>query len=182
MVSQVKHLFAAMMVIVFGIGSNEARARYSPVTNLVAHYDLLVGESLFPPVSVNSLFIDHVPAGEDGDVAISTSAIWEVDWGDGASDSVSSTMHEIFFHSYSAVGVYDVSVLFTGKEEYWYCGGGGCPADLADLAGSAIVKSSYASVVSVTGAIPEPETYAMLLAGLGLLGWHARRRKLKQAA
>lgn len=29
--------------------------------------------------------------------------------------------------------------------------------------------------------IPEPETYAMLLAGLGLLGFHARRRKLKLA-
>jgi hypothetical protein len=28
--------------------------------------------------------------------------------------------------------------------------------------------------------IPEPETYAMLLAGLGLLGWHARRRKQKE--
>ena len=31
-------------------------------------------------------------------------------------------------------------------------------------------------------AIPEPETYAMLLAGLGLLGFAARRRKQKQAA
>jgi hypothetical protein len=27
------------------------------------------------------------------------------------------------------------------------------------------------------GAIPEPETYAMLLAGFGLLGFAARRRK-----
>lgn len=35
---------------------------------------------------------------------------------------------------------------------------------------------------SVTAAIPEPETYAMLLAGLGLLGFAARRRKLKEAA
>ena len=30
--------------------------------------------------------------------------------------------------------------------------------------------------------IPEPETYAMLLAGLGLLGFAARRRKQKEAA
>lgn len=30
--------------------------------------------------------------------------------------------------------------------------------------------------------IPEPETYAMLLAGLGMLGFSARRRKQKEAA
>ncbi len=34
----------------------------------------------------------------------------------------------------------------------------------------------------VVNGIPEPETYAMLLVGLGLLGWQARRRKLKKAA
>jgi hypothetical protein len=31
--------------------------------------------------------------------------------------------------------------------------------------------------VAAVGSIPEPETYAMLLAGLGLLGFIARRRK-----
>jgi len=36
-------------------------------------------------------------------------------------------------------------------------------------------------MVSVN-AIPEPETYAMLLAGLGLLGFAARRRKQKELA
>jgi len=36
-------------------------------------------------------------------------------------------------------------------------------------------------LVSVN-AIPEPETYAMLLAGLGLLGFAARRRKQKELA
>jgi hypothetical protein len=36
--------------------------------------------------------------------------------------------------------------------------------------------------MTVTAAIPEPETYAMLLAGLGLLGFAARRRKQKEAA
>jgi hypothetical protein len=29
----------------------------------------------------------------------------------------------------------------------------------------------------ITSAVPEPETYAMLLAGLGLMGGIARRRK-----
>ncbi len=35
--------------------------------------------------------------------------------------------------------------------------------------------------ISVT-AVPEPETYAMLLAGLGLMGAVVRRRKIGQAA
>lgn len=39
-------------------------------------------------------------------------------------------------------------------------------------------STSYIEVA----AIPEPETYAMLLAGLALLGFAARRRKLKEAA
>jgi hypothetical protein len=30
-------------------------------------------------------------------------------------------------------------------------------------------------------AVPEPETYAMMLAGLGLMGFMGRRRKAKQA-
>lgn len=33
------------------------------------------------------------------------------------------------------------------------------------------------TATSVIVAVPEPETYAMLLAGLGLVGWAARRRK-----
>ena len=37
-------------------------------------------------------------------------------------------------------------------------------------------------VVNGTAPVPEPETYAMLLAGLGLLGVAARRRKQKQSA
>lgn len=35
---------------------------------------------------------------------------------------------------------------------------------------------------TITTPVPEPETYAMLLAGLGVLGFAARRRKLKPAA
>jgi hypothetical protein len=38
------------------------------------------------------------------------------------------------------------------------------------------------SAANAVAPIPEPETYAMLLAGLGLLGFAAQRRKRKQAA
>mgnify|MGYP001227000111 CR=1 FL=1 len=37
-------------------------------------------------------------------------------------------------------------------------------------------------VVDFTNAVPEPETYAMLLAGLGTIGWVARRRRTTAAA
>lgn len=36
---------------------------------------------------------------------------------------------------------------------------------------------SYLDNVSVTSAVPEPQTYAMMLLGLGLMGFIARRRK-----
>jgi PEP-CTERM motif len=41
------------------------------------------------------------------------------------------------------------------------------------------VTGGFASSVT---AVPEPETYSMMLAGLGLLGFAARRRKQAQAA
>jgi hypothetical protein len=45
----------------------------------------------------------------------------------------------------------------------------------------AYLASGTLSGISTTSPIPEPETYAMLLAGLGLLGFTARRRQLKLA-
>ncbi len=38
-------------------------------------------------------------------------------------------------------------------------------------------STAFIDNISVTAAVPEPETYAMLLAGLGLMGFIARRRK-----
>jgi hypothetical protein len=37
-------------------------------------------------------------------------------------------------------------------------------------------KATSADLVGYAAPVPEPETYALLLAGLGLIGWHAHRR------
>lgn len=47
--------------------------------------------------------------------------------------------------------------------------------------GFSLMNASF-TASPTTAPIPEPETYAMLLAGLGLLGFGARRRKQKEAA
>ena len=65
--------------------------------------------------------------------------------------------------SFSNVGV--VPVLATGA-------GGQSNLD--------VILGAYGGSITVpVPAIPEPETYAMLLAGLGLVGALARRRKVK---
>lgn len=54
---------------------------------------------------------------------------------------------------------------------------------ITELGGDALLnyaQINYTRVSAVT-AVPEPETYAMMLAGLGLLGFAARRRKQKVA-
>lgn len=49
----------------------------------------------------------------------------------------------------------------------------------SDTEGHAIERSSFRGIASgvVTSPIPEPETYAMLLAGLGMIGLSANRRR-----
>jgi hypothetical protein len=38
-------------------------------------------------------------------------------------------------------------------------------------------KSPFCDWPPVVSSVPEPDTYAMMLAGLGMMGWIARRRK-----
>jgi hypothetical protein len=62
----------------------------------------------------------------------------------------------------------------------------GSPADWRDPGTSYFVtlttSATWAKFTEVTSPVPEPEIYAMLGMGLGLMGWAARRRKLKETA
>ena len=49
-------------------------------------------------------------------------------------------------------------------------------ARVDNVSGSSISSVFDPTNVSVTSPVPEPETWAMMLAGLGMLGWQARRR------
>jgi hypothetical protein len=75
------------------------------------------------------------------------------------------------------------AVLSSAENSYdisWFgVFGNSGPGFLGTSASFQIEFSAYAGPVA---AIPEPETYAMLLAGLSLLGIAARRRKQKDAA
>lgn len=64
-------------------------------------------------------------------------------------------------------GVLAGAALMVIRAEYW---------------ASANADSALLDNVLIAGPIPEPETYAMLLAGLALLGFAARRRKPKEDA
>jgi hypothetical protein len=48
-------------------------------------------------------------------------------------------------------------------------------------AGARVGSGGCSAIGSITSAVPEPQSYAMLLAGLGLIGTITRRRSKKAA-
>jgi uncharacterized protein YjiK len=47
--------------------------------------------------------------------------------------------------------------------------------------GSVLAADARSRLIVLSAPVPEPETYAMLLSGMGLMGWMVRRRKNNQA-
>lgn len=74
----------------------------------------------------------------------------------------------------SAIGVPSYNDDWTPNVSFHVAAGGSLLFSLA----STNSDQFYISGMTVTAAVPEPEVYAMMGLGLGLLGWVGRRRKL----
>lgn len=78
-------------------------------------------------------------------------------------------------------GTTGVAVDFKNLSFYGVDYSGAGPFTL-DLAGTTFADAANYSGTYSVSAVPEPETYGMLLGGLGLLGFISRRRAAKKAA
>ncbi|AEJ01187.1 PEP motif putative anchor domain protein [Nitrosomonas sp. Is79A3] len=125
-----------------------------------------------------------IPAIDHGWTSGNTGEFWEsFEFRIFGSDSSGALLEEGHITNVWAKGVDDSSALknaddwttqwsFTGAYNYF-----------AVVSGDRLVGGFYSpgeGEIDAIAAIPEPETYAMLLAGLGLLGFVAQRRKLQE--
>ena len=93
--------------------------------------------------------------------------------------------------NYMPSGLDDQSGMFTGRINHLNLGSfeASATVNFSDLAGTPVFYGFTAAnglatdghMVTSAVPVPEPETYAMMLAGLGLLGFAARRKNLKSA-
>lgn len=102
--------------------------------------------------------------------------------GNGAANAIKLTAANVVFTAFTLAEASFGTVvgIISGNQANLTFAGGATPgAYTLTVAGYKVYpgqSGSYAGNVSVN-AVPEPETYAMLLAGLGLVGFTARRRK-----
>ena len=138
------------------------------VSGPISTYRLFASDTPFTSAELLSL-LDNYPATPDG----SKTVIGEI----------------VFDGSFSGSNVFSAEIPFTYGTTFYLAShlmaetlGNGT----ADFYGSSLFGATAPNGATVTGAsgttyalaaaVPEADTYAMMLAGLGLIGWRARRR------
>lgn len=141
----------------FAVGSTLIRDTIAGAGNTEGSFRALQSWSLTndsDPLALSPTVFTFMGAAYDGSLA------GLLPWGDGVADGVVTQTFHLLPGFYS---------IFVGGTDYSQQTGLGTFLDAGKL--------TY-GVEGTISLVPEPETYAMLLAGLGLLGFSARRRRV----
>ena len=156
-------------------------------TELVGGGDIFIKLPVFAPSQIYTINFDYLSAGRKGEPTNDLGGF--VGIGDGTPGShtwiagtqagyqgiVTQLVHNGTWTTYS-ITVDANSEAF----EFWGASMKDKPLYLMleDFSGSGGVAGDvYFDNITITAAVPEPETYAMMIAGLGLIGMMARRRR-----
>ena len=168
----------------------DAAVAASPYGSTVLNnYDIVSNQSLFGASASNIAFKSNISFGVASDASYSFRA--GVDFGNGGAvfldgQAVAVNSGEMWWaHSYvNTNSVFQVSgqALSAGNHTLTIYGLEGC-CDGGQQVQYAVNGGAYqsfsANTLMAVAAVPEPETYGMLLAGLGVVGVVARRRQRK---
>lgn len=111
--------------------------------------------------SAVSLFLPELGGGDSYDIDNGSLSLWSDPEGDGAGGADAQLASTTFGETN---GILEVNSVAAGSY-YWAVAG-----DAVGVNGGAYLFAAN------TAPVPEPETYAMMLAGLGLLGFVGKRR------
>ena len=174
---ELKHVAQAVAVA----AALSAPAAQAAVTDWGVHDFVEVGTMFVPPSAFDDFFKFTMPGtGQLSSVAVSNNLfpvlnitsgmvrLWEGTYGDLTPDTLKLSYS---FDGTTGSTVHTVTGL-AGGFSYYY-----------EASGTATGSSGGIHVLTSTLLpVPEPEAYGMLLAGLGLMGFVARRRKQSQDA
>ncbi len=160
---------------------------YSSIVGWVGAPDIEVRDNVAGVAQDGSNFVELDTTGNSGMSQVITGSGWyNLSFWFSAREGVAAGSNGINFSFGSLSGQVLTNVAGASSGNVWqqYTG-------LVNLNGPTTLSFSAAGRsdslggsldnVSVTTAVPEPESYAMMLAGLGLMGAIARRRKSKPA-
>ena len=162
-------------VLCFGIGSASASSLYGPsFSHNGANWDAIFGNNNVTG-AFNDIFPFYLPAGAGGD------------GGGSVISGFAQTGPDVYITRFTLFDITTNTIIDTGSLTPGIFKAISFPGPLNPTDHYALVvkggllpaghgSGSYAGNFHISP-IPEPETYAMLLAGLGLLGFMARRRK-----
>ena len=161
---QMKPLVAASLVAFASLSSHAAATNwgvhdalepggaFSPAGFIDDTYKFTLGSIFVVSSSVYSLF---------GTIAPASYSIFSV-----GGDNIIGTADDMGLYAYTFSTAPTVHSVVLGAGNYYYA-----------VFGKSMAPTAYA-ISSAIAPVPEPETYAMLLAGLGVIGFLARRRRI----